>query len=173
MGYTSKDKDIRGDPLPRGEICLRGPTVFKGYYKDQEKTDEVIDKDGWLHTGDVGQIQENGSLKLIDRKNNIFKLAIGEYISPEKIEKTYITSKYVLSAFLYGEPIQHYTIVIVVPEKEYVETLAQELKVTGTFEEICKNEKIKDFILEDMNKLGKEGGLFSFELAKKIHIETV
>ncbi|GIX77428.1 long-chain-fatty-acid--CoA ligase 1, partial [Caerostris extrusa] len=86
--------------------CIRRPNVFKGYFKDDQKTKETIDEDGWLHTGDIGMWLPNGSLKIVDRKKHIFKLAQGEYIAPEKIENIYLSSQYVSQIFVHGESLQ-------------------------------------------------------------------
>lgn len=86
MGFLSIDTSDEGYPLPRGEICTRGPGLLAGYFKDEEKSKEIIDKEGWLHSGDIGAIYPNGSIRVIGRIANLFLLKNGKFVSPERIE---------------------------------------------------------------------------------------
>ncbi|XP_070790022.1 long-chain-fatty-acid--CoA ligase 6 isoform X6 [Pituophis catenifer annectens] len=153
-----------------GEICVKGPNVFKGYLKDKERTAEALDKDGWLHTGDIGKWLSNGTLKIIDRKKHIFKLAQGEYIAPEKIENIYIRSEPVSQIYVHGDSLQAFLVGIVVPDAEVMPGWAKKRGFHGTFTELCSNEELKDAIMEDMVQLGKESGLYSFEQVKAVSI---
>uniref|UniRef100_UPI003AB0534E long-chain-fatty-acid--CoA ligase 5 isoform X1 n=1 Tax=Centroberyx gerrardi TaxID=166262 RepID=UPI003AB0534E len=153
-----------------GEVCIKGKNVFKGYLKDPEKTAEALDEDGWLHTGDIGKWLPSGVLKIIDRKKNIFKLAQGEYIAPEKIENVYVRSEPVAQVFVHGDSLQSSLVAIVVPDPEVVPSFAKKLGLQGSLEELCKNMGVKKAILSDMTKLGKEAGLKSFEQVKDVHL---
>ena len=153
-----------------GEICVKGLNVFKGYLKDPEKTKEVLDEDNWLHTGDIGRWLPNGTLKIIDRKKHIFKLAQGEYIAPEKIENIYINSTPVMQIFIHGESLQSFLVAVVVPDPDVLPSFAAKIGVKGSFEELCQNQAVKEAILEDLQKTGKESGLKSFEQVKRIYL---
>ncbi|XP_067101295.1 long-chain-fatty-acid--CoA ligase 5 isoform X1 [Osmerus mordax] len=155
-----------------GEVCIKGKNVFKGYLKDPEKTAEALDEDGWLHTGDIGKWLPSGVLKIIDRKKNIFKLAQGEYIAPEKIENVYIRSAPVAQLFVHGDSLQSSLVAIVVPDVEVLPVFTQTLGVQGSFEELCKSSEVKKAILSDMIRLGREAGLKSFEQVKDLHLHS-
>jgi len=83
-----------------------------------------MDQDGWFHSGDIGMMIPNGTLKIIDRKKNIFKLQQGEYVAPEKIENIYLNSKYVTEIFVYGDSLQNYLIAIIFPDEANLAQLA-------------------------------------------------
>lgn len=155
-----------------GEICVRGPNVFKGYYKNPEQTAEALDSEGWLHTGDIGRWTNRGTLKIVDRKKHIFKLAQGEYVAPEKIENVYVRSKFVAQSFVYGESLKTCLIGVVVPDPEVLPgECERRLSLSGlSMDELCSRDDVKKMIIEDMQKTGKESGLHSFEQVKDIHL---
>ncbi|XDV44311.1 hypothetical protein PO909_012611 [Leuciscus waleckii] len=153
-----------------GEVCVKGKNVFRGYLNDPEKTAEALDSDGWLHTGDIGKWLPSGVLKIIDRKKNIFKLAQGEYIAPEKIENVYIRSAPVAQVFVHGDSLQSSLVAIVVPDPEILPGFAEKLGVKGSLEELCKNQELKKAIISDLNKLGRGAGLKSFEQVKDVYL---
>uniref|UniRef100_A0A8C9EZM8 Long-chain-fatty-acid--CoA ligase n=1 Tax=Pavo cristatus TaxID=9049 RepID=A0A8C9EZM8_PAVCR len=153
-------------------ICVKGPNVFKGYLKDEERTSEALDQEGWLHTGDIGKWLPNGTLKIIDRKKHIFKLAQGEYIAPEKIENIYIRSDPVAQIYVHGDSLQAFLVGIVVPDAEVMPGWAKKRGFDGTYAELCRNKELQKAIMEDMVRLGKESGLHSFEQVKAIYIHS-
>ena len=166
LGYFAKDN--------AGEVCIRGHNVFKGYYKNPEQTQETIDEDGWLHTGDIGRWTEFGTLKIVDRKKHIFKLAQGEYVAPEKIENVYGRSKFIAQSFVHGESLKTCLIAVVVPDPEVLPSEAKKQhNLEGvSMEELCSNPDIKKMVLDDMIAVGKAAGLYSFEQVKDIHLSA-
>ncbi len=102
-----------------GEIMVKGPSVMMGYYKEPELTNETIEKDGWLHTGDIGTFEDGIYLKITDRKKEIFKLSSGKYISPQAIENKFKESFFIEQAFVFGEN-QKFASAIIVPNFSFL-----------------------------------------------------
>jgi long-chain acyl-CoA synthetase len=180
MNYQAKDL--------KGEIWCRGPGVFAGYYKDEAKTKEALTDDGWLKTGDIGSLDKHGRLSIIDRKKNIFKLAQGEYVAPEKLENTFVKSGFVAQIYVHGDSLQSELVGIVVPDAEYsvnwaiskgvlppntpVPASPQPGQPTPPIMfELCKKEAFKQAILADLQVFAKEDKLRGFEYVKAIALE--
>ena len=108
-----------------GEILTRGPLLMSGYYKDPEYTKEVIDEEGWLHTGDVGEFVDTIFLKITDRKKEIFKLSIGKYIAPQIIENKLKESSFIENVMVIGAS-QKVASAIIVPDLIQVRALARQ-----------------------------------------------
>eukprot|EP00842_Homolaphlyctis_polyrhiza_P003866 jgi/Hompol1/4480/HPOL_003675-RA len=158
------------DPNPRGEICFRGPTVMRGYYKDPVKTKETIDEDGWLHTGDVGEVLPNGTLKIIDRVKNIFKLSQGEYVAPEKIEQK-ISSKLLAQIYVHGDSLQACLVMIGFPDHERLQHWAKQNGLGElSIAELCKHEKVKKAVLDEIIATGKAAKLVGYEIPKAVYL---
>ena len=143
-----------------------------GYYKDKEKTDEAITPDGWLKTGDVGMLLPgSNAMKIIDRKKNIFKLQQGEYVAAEKVEGVYTKSHLISEAFLHGESHHNFAVAIIVPDKDQLLALASKHSIKGSYEEICRDKNIRALVCKELDSIGKQSGLMSFEQAKNVWIE--
>jgi len=165
MGYTSKDR-----PFPRGEICVRGPIVFKGYVNLPEKTAEALDKAGWLHTGDIGLISGPGTVKIIDRVKNIFKLQQGEYIAPEKIENVYVRAPFVQQIFLHGDSLQSACLAVIFPDLDLLMPWAKAQGLPSGLIELCQNDKVKAEVMRQLSELNKSAQLKGFEEARGIYL---
>ncbi|XP_031483365.1 probable CoA ligase CCL6 [Nymphaea colorata] len=155
---------------PAGEICLRGATLFSGYHKRKDLTEDVL-IDGWLHTGDIGEWQPNGTMRIIDRKKNIFKLSQGEYISVENVENIYSGCPAISSIWVYGNSFESFLIAVAVPNKEVLEHWATTHGERLDYNFLCQNPKAKMYVLGELNNTGQANKLRGFELLKAVHLE--
>ncbi len=121
MGYFITDNP------PRGEICVKTPNMIDGYFKSPEITAEKF-VDGYFLTGDIGVMTKWDKVRIIDRKKNIFKLAQGEFISPERLEALFVGASYRMSQmYIYGNSLQSNILAVVVPEPEGISKIAESL----------------------------------------------
>lgn len=155
-----------------GEILCKGPNVMQGYYKDPEKTAETI-VDGYLHTGDIGEIDADGFLKITDRKKELFKTSGGKYIAPQLIENQMKQSLFIEQIMVIGEG-QKMPAALIQPAFEYIETWAKENNVAigDNMESICQNETLIAAIQEDITthnqNFGKWEQIKKFELTPDV-----
>jgi long-chain acyl-CoA synthetase len=120
--------DVEVKLAPDGEILTRGICLMKGYYKDPAYTKEVIDDEGWFHTGDIGEFVEGIYLKITDRKKEIFKLSGGKYIAPQLIENKFKESAFIENVMVIGEN-QKFVSAIITPNFNYLHFWASKYKV--------------------------------------------
>ena len=170
LGYTINDV-IEGINCPAGEMCLKGPVVFHGYYKNDEENKKCFDEEGYFHTGDVGRLYPNygNGLKIVDRVKEIFKLSQGEYIIPAKLESVYTKSIYVQQLMIYGNPTKNNIIAIVIPDKK---KCAEALNIS--IDDLVKdteNKKLHELIINDFNKLAVDAEFNGLEKVKYILVD--
>lgn len=159
-GYYATNK-----PHPQGEVWLRGPSVMEGYYENEAETAEAITADGWFKTGDIGEFDNRGHLKLIDRKKNLIKTLNGEYIALEKLESIYRSAPVVSNICCYADAQQAKPIAIIFPAEPALVKLAQSIGVTGTsLEELAHNKKLQSAVLKELQAAGRQGGLSGIEI---------
>ena len=145
---------------------MKGPQIFAGYYKNPEKTAEAFDKEGWFLSGDVAEVRPDGSLKIIDRVKNIFKLAQGEYIAPEKLENIFIQSKLIAQCWVHGESIKDYAIAFVVVDPDHLAAFCKTNKLSTA--DALASEELRTIIYGEMMALAKKFNLNGLEKPRQI-----
>lgn len=165
MNYTAEDL-----PYPRGEIQMKGQNIFSGYYKCPEKTAEAFDEEGWFCSGDVGVIYPNGSVKIIDRAKNIFKLSQGEYIAPEKLENVYILLPLIGQLWVYGDSMKNCIIAVIVVDEPEAMKWAAANKKEGDLATLCKDTDLNKAILDSMHECAKANKFSSLEKPQSLFL---
>ena len=163
-GYFATNK-----PNPQGEIWLRGPTVLSEYYDNPKETAEAVTADGWFKSGDIGEWDKVGHLKIIDRKKNLIKTLNGEYIALEKLESIYRAAPVVANICVYADDSKAKPIAIIVPAEPALKKLAESVGVTGdSLEELVHNKKVQVAVLKELQNAGRAGGLSGIEIIEGV-----
>lgn len=155
---------------PAGEVCVRGPLTFSGYYKAPDLTATTKDSDGWLHTGDIATLLDNGAIKIIDRRKVIFKLSQGEYVAPEKVERVLSNCPLLSQVWVHGDSLQDYCIAFVVPDEMALPKWAASVGLQGDFASLCREPLLVQTFVRQFEELGRAAGLMSFELPKRVRL---
>lgn len=151
-----------------GEICVKGPSIMKGYYKKPEATAEAIDSEGWFHTGDIGELSEGKYLKITDRKKEIFKTSGGKYVAPQLVENKLKESSLIEQAVVVGEG-QKFPSALLIPEFSVLKDWCTRNGIVYSDDaSMVKNEKVKAKFDEEVKELMKS--IAQYEQVKKVTI---
>ena len=149
-------KNVEQKIAPDGEILLRGPNIMKGYWRDEAATREAIEPDGWFHTGDIGEIDEDGYLKITDRKKHIIVNSGGKNIAPLPIENMIQNSPFVDQVVVLGEKRPFLTAVIV-PNFDAIRAFAQKNQIAfESNKDLLQKEEVKKIFDEHLKKISRE-----------------
>ena len=151
-----------------GEVLIRGKNVMKGYFKSEEATAETIDNEGWLYTGDIGEIDEDGFLRITDRKKDLIITAGGKNVAPQRIEQIMRTSPYIAQAVTIGDR-KKYLSALITLDPDSIQRWAVE-KGLGEkgLEELASDPKVRELIQAEVEERNKE--LASYETIKRFEI---
>ncbi|GBE86847.1 Long-chain-fatty-acid--CoA ligase 2 [Sparassis crispa] len=167
-GYFATNKP------PQGEVCIRGPSLIRGYYKrdDLNNDENIFTKDGWFRTGDVGQWNEDGTLSLVDRIKNLIKLQGGEYIALERLESVYKSCNLVSNICVLATPAAKQPMAIIIPHEQHLQHALQTndfgVPSNTSLAELCQTDKVREFFLTQCNALGKKNGFKTMELLEAV-----
>ncbi|KXS17349.1 acetyl-CoA synthetase-like protein [Gonapodya prolifera JEL478] len=166
---------VKNQPNPQGEILVRGANVMGGYYKNAAMTAEVLTADGWFMTGDIGELLPDGTLRVIDRRKNLIKLAHGEYVALEKLESLYKLSKYVGNMILHADILQTYIVGLVLPAEPALRKTAIELGLIKeehhtTLDDLVAFPELRKVVMDSFKAVVKEQGLKGSEIVGNIRL---
>ncbi|EQB51483.1 AMP-binding enzyme [Colletotrichum gloeosporioides Cg-14] len=163
-GYFAHNK-----PNSQGEVWIRGPSVMEEYWDNPKETKEAITEDGWFKTGDIGEFDGNGHLRLIDRKKNLVKTLNGEYIALEKLESIYRASALVANICVYADAQKAKPIAIIVPAEPALMKLAESIGIKGpSLEGLVHDRKLQSAVLKELQSAGRQGGLSGIEIIEGV-----
>jgi len=178
--YLSSDKDKPDIGMPRGEVLIGGPMVTQGYLIDPDNIDEDVAKKNeteyvtiegvrYFCSGDIGQINKDGNLQIIDRKKDLVKLQQGEYVALSKVENALKISEYVEIPMCYAHSSKSFCIALICPSVPHLQTLAQSKGIDASdIEGLCKNKDIIAEVSKSCLAACKQSKLVGFEIPKKI-----
>lgn len=163
-------KDVEVKIAEDGEILVKGPNVMMGYYNLPDKTEEVMDAEGWFHTGDIGTFEEGKFLKITDRKKEIFKTSGGKYIIPQAMENVFKESRFIEQMMVLGEG-RNFPAALIVPAYTFIRDWSK-IKKLGfenlSNEELVKQKEVIKRIDEEVTEINKKFG--NWEQIKKFHL---
>lgn len=155
IGLAAHYNEVRLDPAT-GELLVRGPSIFKGYLNLPDKTAEALDADGWLHTGDVGVVDEDGYFRIVDRMKDIIITAGGKNVTPSEIENELKFSPYIIDAVVIGDKRPYLTVIIMI-EQENVEKFAQDNDVPfSNYASLTRSPEVQALIQGELDRVNKK-----------------
>ncbi|KAJ3334709.1 long-chain fatty acid-CoA ligase [Gonapodya sp. JEL0774] len=166
---------VKNLPNPQGEILVRGGNIIKEYFKNPTATAEVLTPDGWFMTGDIGELLPDGTIRVIDRRKNLIKLAHGEYVALEKLESLYKLSKFVGNMLLHADILQTYIVGIVLPAEPALRKAAIELGLVKpdqftTLDELAAMPELRKVVMDNFKSIVKEQGLKGSDIVGNIRL---
>jgi long-chain acyl-CoA synthetase len=142
-----------------GEILIKGPTIFAGYYKDEESTRAVLDDDGWLHSGDVGELDADGFLTITDRKKDIIVTAGGKNVAPQNLENELKSSRFVSQALVVGDR-RPYIVALVTLDEAEIRAWADEQGFDGDLAALAEHERVHALVEEIVEAVNADRSRF-------------
>ena len=169
VNWEEGNYKVTDQPRPRGEVYIGGNNVAAGYYENEAKTKEEFftDDEGrrWFKTGDIGQFEPDGTLRIIDRKKDLVKLQFGEYVSLGKVESVLKGCPVVANVCIFGDSTQSYVVAVVCPVKEILTEIAAKFgKKEMEWEEMVQDKDVTGAVLREIMNHAKKSSLEKFEI---------